>query len=158
MDKDQIIKALPKLSQKDLKQIKIRLDFLIQATNDSKNSRDKELFYATICEVYCHKTKNKLPFFTIFIKSKNKKSLDQTYLFITNYFNSFTSNIKIKGSIKIARQKFYILFAKLVISYLIEQKLPVSIVTILSHHEKFPGLIEIQFPGYIESGLVQEIL
>lgn len=158
MRKNIILKILPKLSQNDLRQIKTHLDFLLQTTNKVNQLEDKKIFYDIIGSIIYQKTRDRTPFYNIFIVSKHKKILDHAFSFINNYFNSITSNIKIKKSTKIVRQKFYMTFAKLIVAYLDRINVPISMSAVLKCVEKFPGLLDSEFPGYLEAGLVEKIL
>lgn len=52
----------------------------------------------------------------------------------------------------------YYLYIKLAVSYLRECKVPVAVKTVLQHTDKFVGLVDNSWPGYIESGIVKVII
>jgi hypothetical protein len=158
MTKNNILKVLPKLSQDDLKQIRTRLDFLLQVTNKVSQLEDKKIFYDIMSNIIYQKTGNKPLYYNIFITTKHKKFLDHAFSFINKYFDNITTNIKIKKSVKITKQKFYVTFAKITIAYLIKIDVPISVSSVLKCVEKFPGLLNSEFPGYIEANLIEKIL
>ena len=52
----------------------------------------------------------------------------------------------------------YRLYCKLVIDYLKYLKIPVSITTAVKHSDKFVGLVDNAYPGYVEGGMVNMLL
>lgn len=52
----------------------------------------------------------------------------------------------------------YHLYCKLVVSYLRDNRVPVSLKTSLQHIDKFEGLVDKAFPGYIENGMISVIV
>ncbi len=52
---------------------------------------------------------------------------------------------------------FY-LYAKLVVQYLREVRVPVSVKTILQHTDKFVGLVDQSYPGYVQAGLLKMVI
>lgn len=52
----------------------------------------------------------------------------------------------------------YYLYAKLVVQYLREVRVPVSVKTILQHTDKFIGLVDNSYPGYVTGGLIKMVI
>lgn len=50
------------------------------------------------------------------------------------------------------------LYCKLVIRYLREVNVPISLKTSLQHTDKFIGLVDMSFPGYVESGMIKMVI
>ena len=50
------------------------------------------------------------------------------------------------------------LYCKLVIEYLRQIKVPISLKTSLQHTDKFVGLVDMAFPGYVESGMIKVVI
>ena len=52
---------------------------------------------------------------------------------------------------------FY-LYAKLVVQYLRDVRVPVSVKTILQHTDKFIGLVDNSYPGYVMGGMIKMVI
>ena len=50
------------------------------------------------------------------------------------------------------------LYCKLVVGYLRQNRVPVSLKTSLQHTEKFVGLVDLAFPGYVENGVIKIVI
>lgn len=50
------------------------------------------------------------------------------------------------------------LYAELVVNYLKKSRVPVSLKTSLQHVDKFAGLVDDAFPGYVESGCISMVV
>lgn len=50
------------------------------------------------------------------------------------------------------------LYCKLVVAYLQKCHVPVSLKTCLQHVDKFPGMVDDAFPGYVKSGAIHMVI
>ena len=50
------------------------------------------------------------------------------------------------------------LYAELTVQYLRDRNVPVSLKTMLQHVDKFPGMVDVAFPGYVESNCITMVI
>lgn len=150
---------LIKLSQQELKEIKNKIDYLI---SDSSILKDNDLIYLDLFYLCLSDKLNQLlkigglsPL-PVLKKLNNKvyKKLITVYEYILEYLDKLIEN-----STKDDKFKFFRLYADLLGNYTNSIKIEMVCLTgLLNNYEKFPTLIEDNFPGYLESGLFEVIL
>lgn len=90
--------------------------------------------------------------FSIFKKSNNFNKFKKSYKDLDVYMKSININNK-----KSINYKFYLLFIKLLIDWLQECNIPISLSTVINNMNKIPGLLNQAYPDYIKNGLIHLI-
>ena len=157
-------------TEKELKQIKAMADIRL-GNFSSKEAASKELnknlsetshtnlFYDRLQNVL--KTECKIATMPL---SVLKKRLPKLHAKVVHAANSLyaTAEEWNPDKTKIRSRNFAIgvfhLYCKLVVSYLQEIKVPVSLKTSLDHVDKFVGMVDNSFPGYVDAGMIHIVI
>ncbi len=147
-----IISALPKLSQDELRKINEASKFLTK--KQIKNIDDYEwLFEAMLQELKIHGVYRYVGF-TNYTDTPSflhfKKGAKEVIAFLEDVFPTYQSRLQKTG---ISR----ILIASL-IRNMRSMHIPVTLGTVSKHIHRLPEVFEISFPNYIQSGLAHLIL
>lgn len=121
------------------------------------NERDVLLFHSEIEKYFTNNKLPIIPFPVLKNNSKNKslyKSLETVTLFLNKYLLTLCGKCDIITKVKLYR--FYTILIGEFIKVQLQTNL--SLTLMLSLHETFPSLLLKTFPGYIESGLIMEVL
>lgn len=156
MDKRQIEQILPSLSQKELKEIKNKIDYLLSdlsiVSNESKKElKDLDLFYRCITDELNKLLGRKKGIPLLVLKKSNDRLYKQVvivYKFLIGYLQEL-----IDKPTKDHRLKFFMLYAELMGDYMKDITFDmIGLSGMLKVHKKFPGMIDDTFPGYLEAG------
>lgn len=144
----EIIKALPSLSVMEMQEVKRRLNFLLKG-EQKKDENDAELILLVIYQVctdcgidvrFPYLLKRVIGYPTFKEKSKEV--------------------VKILG--KGLTQAELISILSIGLYYLINQlrnmKISVSASVLMDHIYRLPGILDINFPGYVEAGLIKLVV
>jgi hypothetical protein len=116
---------------------------------------DLRRFYDVISACLEEKLKiNKIPF-TQFKKTNTFKNLKKSHNILLKYLKDMCKDSKNKV---FAYNKFYLLSVTLIIDWLENCGIPVSIGTIINNIDKFPSLIDQSYPEYIQNNLIHLIV
>lgn len=147
MDK-QIKKYLENATPEELKDIKGRIDLLLMSKKPSKDDPNIELFYSIVASYVRTKISVKLPDLSIVKKTRKQEySLIVTAL---NSVNEYLTNILQEATpTKTQLSMGYKLYAKFILTYLIDNEYAVSLTTLFSFYSVFMTKMEKEFPGYL---------
>lgn len=154
---DDIRSLIVVLPKKDLPEVKKLLDSLLQKTSDAQektNDGNLELFYKILQE----SLKQNTP--PLSVLKRNSPKLFTVLKNTNTFIDEYVCNDVAKGKV-ILRSKsivFYRLYVELMRRWFIELDIPLSLSAILHNHQKFPALVDRQFPGYVAAGLLLDVL
>ncbi len=116
-----------------------------------------DLFYRQIQSIFSNDLKISLPALAITRKQfpTNGKMVNKVAAEIYAVAVDWNTERTVKKTYVVS---VFNLYARLVIAYLQECKVPTSLKTVLQHSDKFIGLVERAFPGYVEAGLISVVL
>jgi len=147
-----LIADLNKLTNKELLEIRKRIDYKLQ--QPLKDSSDEELFYSILTGFLKVMVVVSTPPYTIFKKNIAHKKFSECVISINLYISqTLGDNVK-----RVQKMQVYRLFCELITNELKELKVVVCLKSIIGIYDRFPGLVEKHFPGYIESNLFHIIL
>ena len=94
-----------------------------------------------------------MPFNTFKRQKKYAKFLE-----LVEYLDNYADQVCQKKTTRYQKTKFYRLYISLVADEIINRtEAPLCMSTIMNNYERFPGLLENAFPGYLESGFGYKI-
>lgn len=150
MNIDDIIKLLPNLSQDELKKLDHNIKFYLKYSI-VEGSKYESLLYDSINSKVLEITGANL-FFAVFKKSKiGYKQLGACVNTIENFVDILSKKIKVT---RLKRKQLYNLYVDVIVEYLINYNIPISVNSILNCHEKFTAFVDKKYPGYIAAGLL----
>lgn len=128
----------------------------LQATRScSVESNEIIIFYETLCEeVKLYTGIEGMPLHSF--KRSNRKGYNKLCEMVT-LMEAWAANVDADVKTRLKKRNFYATMAMLVSSFLDDLNVPISVKTLLNSFEKFPGLIDKAFPGYVRSGLIRTI-
>lgn len=132
--------------------IKIRLLKQCGRKNDISN---EELFYSSICEKLESSLGGEALSYFQYKTLKTYSKFREALKFIDTFLDVSYKHKVVK---KTTRIKTYILFASLTYSYLKKHSIPICFNSIINTYERFPSLLNFEFPAYLESGLLEVAL
>lgn len=152
------------LNKEGLLQLKNRIDYILinkinKSNKNELNNKDKnaQILYEVITDKLCIKLKiNKIPF-SVFKKSVKYKEFIKKYKELSIFYNEIIKNSDIKNK-KLLNIKLYNLSIEIVINWVIDCEIPLCLSTVVNNIDKIPGLINKQFPGYLENNLCHLII
>lgn len=155
------MKKLPKMSNEELKilrkgivELNGKIDFLLRDVELDSSQIYQELLYdAIITKLYDVNKMPKTPFGIFKKRTQTYKKLIE----VKKYLNEYLFELRKTVVDRDHAQRLYHLFAKLLIEDMKKGNIPISIVTVLNCHDRFPGLLSKAFPDYIENNLVNAI-
>jgi hypothetical protein len=155
----EINKQLPSLSEKELKNLKDKIDFLLKDTVCvNKESSTEHLLYNAISSNLLKKTRDKLMPFGVFRKRVNYKRFKEMHKFLDEMFEDVISSVNNLKSKKAYKEKWYQLFCTILFKNLEDWDFTIDIQSILNNFGRFPGLLNKEFPGYSEAGILFKLL
>jgi hypothetical protein len=149
------ITELKKWTLEDLKKVRNDIDFIITSKSNNSEVITINLFYDAILK----ELKNTLHFedISFSIMKKVKKETYKSLLKAHDFLNQFLDDILNKQSTILEREKLYKLYAKIMIKHYLNNSFIVTTIGILNGYTVFPSLFDVNFPFYIQSGLVRFI-
>lgn len=158
---DDIISALPSLSEEERGKIKIACNMLgakegeeVGEDTTVDNCDNFMLFYSTLSEHLNEFNLRYDPRYYSTLPAPIKQNLRTGWNEIERILDKCNEKKVYKGK----RLKFYRIVFKVVIDYLDERSVPISMKTISSQLPNCVSLLNQQFPGYMKSGLFHLIL
>lgn len=145
----EVIKTLPTLSIEELQQLQTRANFLLEHNQiEQSPSCDFELdffkaFQHALDDAYGIRTPGIAQLKRLGLYKKYKEAINE----LVPFFQS------IEGT-KVERHASYLFFTKLVIEHLTDNKVLVSVKTVIQNLNKIPELFDKAFPGYIKAGIL----
>lgn len=162
-----VLRDIQLLSKADQRKVHVGLSALLGATpapqktesekvtESSKVGKYENLLYDNIAQLLSSKYQINLPPFKLFSNSNNHAQFSKVSLSLNEYLSSLITDRAIRLE---ERSMFYHLYAKLVTDDLEDIGAPVSVKSIVNGFERFPGLLDRAFPGYIRNGLFLKAL
>lgn len=93
------------------------------------------------------------------ILRKSKPSVYKAVVDAANFLYSVSEDWNTDGTL---RRNFvvsvYYLYSKLVVKYLRDVRVPVSVKTALQHTDKFIGLVDQAYPDYVKNGMIKMVI
>lgn len=91
-----------------------------------------------------------------------KKQSPKTYGNVVQCANQLYAVAEDWNTVKTMRRNFvtgvYYLYSKLIVDYLRTVKVPVSVKTAVQHSDKFIGLVDNAYPGYVSGGMIDMVI
>jgi len=140
---------ITKLTDRELKELNARLDLLL-STKSVKYDLTlwDELFYRVIESILETELHQKIPSLVL-LKKKKTKHIYKLVKDTREYIDTWAKSVIKRRITRPEIIKIYKMYVDLVVQYLIDCKVPISLRTILLQHDKFPGIFDRAFPGYI---------
>lgn len=151
----QIKLLLPGLSSKDLKQVEM-LAQQYRMLGGFKNPKTEDnLFYTAVARTISTKLKIGYPIYDVFIKQQpdNFKKLREVVLELDEWIEIHFPKVQ-----RAKKYKLYVLFTEIVVEYIEEGPVPLSLPSTLNTFSKLPSLVDKKFPGYLQSNLFYMLL
>lgn len=146
---EKIIKYLPKLNQKELRKLNSAVKFLLK---DEKVESGWENVYALLCKEAKNRGIN-LPPKNVFRSYSNFKRFEEGIEVVEEFTETHFPRID-----RVHKAKVQSLYCKILIDYLEESKMGVSMMGICLGYRDLPNLVNDAFPGYASAGLLMKIL
>jgi len=145
------------LDEDELTDLNKTINSLLNKNKDSCfENEDTELFYKIINKSFI------TPYAPLSVLSKNSPKLYKRVFEVSEFLNQYLEKIiimhnKKTGELITINKKYKIIlfsfYADIMAKWFEEIGVPYSLKSILNNHNKFPALINRQFPSYIKSGL-----
>lgn len=153
-----IMKELNGMSKEDLIKLKDTIEFLLTMKDGSINIReDVTTFYKVLSKklldyegIECEDM-----YLLAYKKPKFIKKLNETEQKIVKFFSNECGKKTLNIHEKIKYYGFYIYCVLLTLTH---YEIPISLTTFLNYANKIHQVIEFCFPGYIESGLLSNVI
>lgn len=111
-------------------------------------------FYSVLCDILYKKVGMPYISYEKFSKTKNYIILKKSYKIIVDY-----SENQFKEELNLTRlQKLYIISIELVIDFLNQLGVPVTVKNVLQNIDKFPTLLDKAYPDYSYNNLLHLII
>jgi hypothetical protein len=153
LKKDQPKIELTSLSSKELKQLKAKIDFLLNNTIEDVDDYNYSFFYGLLTSKLgeiLHTSYQPFPLF------KKQKIQYNKLVDVVDYLDELMQTMFEKPK-KVYYRKLYRMFITLVIQDIQDSPIPLQLPIILNYKSKFPAILDDSFPGYLESGLFKRI-
>ena len=151
-----IERFVEKLPIKELKKLKVKVDYLIYK-NQTPVSYETELLFNALKLVVEKETKTTIkPIYFLIKKDKNLETkLNETVTFLL----TFVENCGMLNLKKSEMVKLFNTYSEITAKFILTNtEMPLTIRTILSLHEHFPALLNKSFPGYAQANLISWIM
>lgn len=149
-------KFIDKLSLKDLKKLKIKIDYLIYK-NQTPVSYETELLFNAIKVVVERETKTSIK--PVHVLLKKDKTLESKLNEVVTFILTFIETCGIINCKKTEMAGIFKLYAEITSKFIISNtEMPLTLKTVLNLYEHFPALLNKSFPGYAQANLVPWIL
>lgn len=152
-----LIKQAQALPASELALISEALAHLVE--NNKKKPRattkniEEELFYEELSS-QLKPVIGKQQSYALF-RSQYGNDLKNCVAFINSYLTDILGTSTVRREVKM---KFFKIYAEIMINFFKKQPYPLSMKLLVQSHTSFPGHLDNQFPGYIQSGLARFIL
>jgi hypothetical protein len=140
---------LTSMSTKELKQLRAKINFLVDNSTDDINDSNYQTFYSLLTDSLNRTLLNTYQPFPVFKKQKTQYN---KLVEVVDYLDQLVQDTFAKPK-KLFYMKIYRLYITLVKADLTNSPIPLGIPTILNYKSKFAGILDNNFPGYLENGL-----
>ena len=155
MNYKEVEKLLPNFTNEQLQKLKSKIDFLLKDVVSNQSGTAEFFLYTALSEVLKKKLRIEVIPFPIFKKKTGYgKKLGEVRKYLDDYLNRVRKG---RRSTRTEKYQYYLLFANIMIDDLEGHPSPTTVQLVLNCYQQFPSLLDKQFPGYAESGLLEMI-
>ncbi len=148
------MKELTEMSGEELKQLQNKITVLLYYQNVG-NKPDVEYFYRAVKFVLETRGIDLPPYGVVSKKLKYiHKRLVEAHEFLNNWL---TKHIKTVPT-KVEKNRLYLIFAEILSDSISKRGHTVSLKYLLWIYKDFPAILDVAFPGYVQSGLLKMLL
>lgn len=144
---------LTEMSIKELKQLKAKVNFLIENSDEDVDDYGYQIFYELLTNKL-HKmlraTHQPYPVF------KKQRTHHKKLVAVVDYLDELLQSIFAKPK-KLWYRKIYRLYINLVIGDIQDSPITLALPTVLNYKDRFPAILDDSFPGYLENGLIKVV-
>lgn len=157
--KQLILKTLPLLGQDDLRMIIESAKALLQdaplAAEARHQERHTEMMWSALTDVFRERAKQQVSPYHVVKKGKLVVELRRAVDHIDLLLNEWLAPQRAQT---VERFAFYKLFARLTFDWLRRANVPPSPTSLCRNADKFAGLVDNAFPGYVQAGQARLIV
>ena len=154
---DRIKELLPELSAIELKEVILMAEFFKERKGAAALDVNDELFYITLTEELSRRLCTSFP--PLPILKKNSAKTFSKFLQVSQDYNNWLERVFKDTTItRLQRRRLSIIAIEVVADNVENSKVPLSLTSALNFFQNFPGLFNKAFPGYLESGMLGQLL
>jgi mRNA-degrading endonuclease RelE of RelBE toxin-antitoxin system len=144
---------LTSMSAKELRHLKAKVDFLLTNSTEEIDDNNYQFFYTLLTKKLHDILRTKYQPYPIFKKQKlqYKKLVE-----VVDYLDEFLESMFEKPK-RIYYRKLYRMYINQVIGNIQDSPLPLEVSVILNYKNKFAAILDNNFPGYLENGMLKVI-
>lgn len=156
-----ILKKIQLLTKADQKKIKLAIDAIIghdevpSLKSPTVTDSREEIFYGLICQFMTNKYSSNPTPFKLFKAGNHYPRFKHCITTLDAYLDTLLKTSVIRRE---KRVTFYNTYLDLVSSDLEGMNVPVGINNLLNTVDRFPGILDKAFPGYVRNGLFMKII
>lgn len=163
---EEIEEVLTTLGKEELQRLRKKIDFLLtfKKTSADANSTSATVLYNEISKVLLKRHGIKSPPLAI-LRNNKSNDLYHTVETVCEWLLNWADLVLKRRATKVEIQKLFMMYATTMTDWLEgiqafkskDWNVPITIKNILNNYDKFPSLLDRQFPDYIRSGLFSVI-
>lgn len=155
----EVVRLLPRLAEHERKSvfsILRKLDSSVSQEEAKETRRNISRWTPTLYSILADKAQGSnqgLPQDVNFLHANMLSQINS----LTTTLEAFLAELAVRERIKLNqrdRVRWYQLYARLVSKYLTECRVPVTLKTLCQHGDKFSGLLDREFPMYMQNGML----
>ena len=145
-----VLEQLSSLTSDQLREVASRASLLLSAQTPSvaKQTGDEELVFSVVSDLFKDRGLSEAPF-RVIAKQSYFPKYRESVASLGKYIDRF-----IKPKTRVERRKVVLILVRMLIRWMTEASVPVSYKTVALNLSKVPDLVDRQFPGYRQSGLL----
>ena len=150
-----ILNALPSLNKVELEEVIKKASFLEKTKGVRSSGSEEETFYGILTSELVKMFRNKPTAYFVFVKQCNYNSFKTDFEGTLDYMEIAFKNKRITRPAKL---HFYLIATKIIINDFDTSPVPLNLKTLINGFNILPSLIDREFPGYAQAGLLPMIL